>query len=112
MSNTMYVTNRTDKPLNVEYGCVPICFPVNQKVKISEEAARHIFGYGVENKEPFMAAIGLIQTTNDIPNGLKQLEKFEIIPGEAEKNHSLSPVVEQVPLPARRGGGKSLSVTP
>lgn len=112
MSNTMYVTNKTDKPLNVEYGCQPVCFPVNQRVQISEEAARHIFGYGQENKEPFMAAIGLIRTTNDIPDGLKLLEKFEIVPCEPEKNHSLSPVVEQVPLPARRGGGKSLAVSP
>jgi hypothetical protein len=112
MSNTMYVTNRTDKPLNVEYGCQPVCFPVNQKVRISEDAARHIFGYGSENKEPFMAAIGLIQTTNDIPQGLERLAKFEIVPCEPEKNHSLSPVVEQVPLPARRAGGKSFAAAP
>jgi hypothetical protein len=111
MKQLVYVTNKTDKPLVVDYGCQDINFPVGDCVKISLEAARHIFGYQHENKEPFMASLGFTTTTNDIPEGLKYLAKFEISEEEPQKNHSLSPVVERVPLPQKRGGGKFYPMT-
>ena len=49
---TVYVTNKWDKPLVDEYAFKPYTFPVNESVEIPVEVARHIFGYGSENKEP------------------------------------------------------------
>lgn len=102
----MYVTNKTDKELVVDYGCVEVRFPVNTPIEITDHAARHIFGYGEKDKLPFMTSLGIVRTMNDIPEGLKTLEKFEITDDLPKKNHSLSPVVEQVPLPPKKGGGK------
>jgi hypothetical protein len=56
MSDTVYVTNTNDKPLTVEYGAKEVSFAPNQKVKISLVAARHIFGYGMDDKLPVLAS--------------------------------------------------------
>jgi hypothetical protein len=51
-------------------------------------------------------------TSNEIPDGLKKLANFVIVEEAPQQDHSLSPVVEQVPLPAaKRAGGKLLSLT-
>lgn len=111
MTNLVYVTNKTDKPLVVDYGCQDIHFPPGKSVQISLAAARHIFGYQHENKEPFMATLGFTMTTNDIPEGLKWLAKFEVSEEEPNTDQSLSPLVERVPLPQKRGGGKFYPMT-
>ena len=108
MSETVYVTNNWEKTISYEYGCNEYVFPKGKTVKLSINAARHIFGYGEQDKVPYMANLGIIQTTNDIPEGLKILSKFDMYQEEPVMNDSLSPVVEQVPLPHKRGGGKFL----
>ena len=109
---TVYVTNKNFKPLVVDYGGKDVAFPVNETVEIPLVAARHIFGYGDDNKEPYLASLGLCLTANELPDGLKRLANFVITEDVPQKDHSLSPVVEQVPLPpAKRGGGKVLAMT-
>jgi len=107
----LYVTNTWDKDFITEYGCEELKFPIGKTVEISEVAARHIFGCHDLDKEKYMAAHAWIRTTNDIPDGLKILEKFIITHEPPQKNHALSPVVEQVPFPPKRGGGKVLSMS-
>jgi hypothetical protein len=104
--NIKYVTNTWEKPIRFDYAFKPYDFPVGQTVEIPEEAARHLFGYGEQNKEPHMIRLGLVNTNLDIPNGYKILSKFLISDEPPRKNHSLSPVVERVPLPsAKKVGG-------
>jgi hypothetical protein len=50
----MYVTNKWNRPLVVDYGCQEVKFEVGKTVELDEAAVRHIFGYGAENKEPYM----------------------------------------------------------
>lgn len=102
---TVYVTNKSKNELITDYACKELVFPINKPVEISIAIARHIFGYGEVNKEPHMASLGFIKTTNDIPEGLKVLESFEITEELPQRNHALSPVVERVPLPHKKGGG-------
>ena len=103
----VYVTNKWDKPLIDDYAYKLYSFPVGETVEIPIDVASYIFGYGKEDKEPVMARLSWIKTKNDIPEGMKILEKFEISLEPPQKNHSLSPVVERVPFPpAKRGGGK------
>ena len=108
----MYVTNRTEKELVIDYNCAELRFPVGKPVEMSEYGVRHVFGYGLEDKdkEQHMASLGIIQTRNDIPKGLEILAKFEITEQLPTKNQSLSPLVEQVPLPPKKGGGKILAM--
>ena len=107
---TVYVTNKSKNQLITEYACKELVFPINKPVEISVAIARHIFGYGEVNKETHMASLGFIRTTNDIPEGLKILEQYKISQEAPTKNHLLSPMVERVPLPSKKGEGKVLSI--
>ena len=75
---TLYVTNKWEKPITFNYEFKPYTFPVGETVEAPEDAVCHIFGHGDPNKENYMARLSLIQTKNDIPEGLKILSKFEI----------------------------------
>lgn len=103
MSN-LYVTNRWDRPIEFSYNYKPYKFPVGITVEAPDDAVRHIFGLDDPNKEKYLSRLAIIQTRNDIPNGLKALEKIEISDQPPRKDHSLSPVVERVPLPYKVGG--------
>jgi hypothetical protein len=103
---TLYVTNRWEKPITFSYEYKPYTFPVGQTVEAPKDVVCHIFGHEDPNKENYMARLALIQTRNDIPEGLKILSKFEISERPPMKNHLLSPVVERVPLPSKKVGGK------
>ena len=110
MSN-IFVTNRSDKKLKDGFAGVFYSFPKNETVEIPEEVARHIFGYGDENKEIYLARLGWIVSHNDLEKGLELLTKWDISTEPPKKNQSLSPLVERVPLPSsKRAGGKILSV--
>jgi len=107
----VYVTNYTQEPLKDGFGGVYYEFLPNQTVEISEEAARHIFGYNDPDKAPYLARLGWVRNTGEMQAGLERLAKWELSTQPPKKNQSLSPLVERVPLPAqKRGGGKVLSV--
>jgi len=100
------VTNKWVKPVEASFEYVLYRFPINEAVEIPVEAARHIFGYEQENKVPYLTRLAFIQTMNDIPEGIKILDKFRITEATPKPDHFISPVVERVPLPnARRAGG-------
>jgi hypothetical protein len=108
MSN-IFVTNRSDKKLKDGYAGVFYSFPKDETVEIPEDVARHIFGYGDDNKEPYLARLGWIISQNDLEKGMELLSQWEISTQPPSKNQSLSPLVERVPLPtSRKGGGKVL----
>ena len=109
MSN-IFVTNRSDKKLKDGFAGVFYSFPKNETVEIPQEVARHIFGYGDDNKEPYLARLGWIVSQNDLEKGIELLNQWEISTEPPSKNQSLSPLVERVPLPSlKRVGGKVLS---
>jgi hypothetical protein len=101
---TLYVTNRWERPITFSHNFKPYTFPVGETIEVPEDAVRHIFGHGDANKQPYLVQLALIQTQNDIPKGMKALEKILITDQPPKKDHSLSPVVERVPLPERAGG--------
>jgi hypothetical protein len=106
---TLYVTNNWDKPIAFDYAFQTYEFPVGKTVQAPLDAVRHIFGYMDMNKEPYLARLGLIQTKNDLPEGMAILSKILISEETPKQNHSLSPVMERVPLPSqKKAGGKVL----
>jgi hypothetical protein len=107
MSN-IFVTNHTDKTHKDGYGGVFYVFEPNKTVEIPVEVARHIFGYEVDNKEPYLARLGWMITSNDLDKALEHLSKWELSTESPKKNQSLSPLVERVPLPVKKAGGKVL----
>ena len=88
---TVYVTNRGEKPMIDEYAYKTYKFPVNESVEVDVAVARHLFGYGEENKVPAMVRIGLCRSTNEIEEGLERLAKFEITQEKPQQDRFLSP---------------------
>jgi hypothetical protein len=108
--STIFVTNHSDKSLTDGFGGKFYEFKPNTTVEVPEEVARHVFGYGDQNKEPYLARLGWIKTANELDAGLRILEQWDLSNQTPSKNQSLSPLVERVPLPSlRRSGGKVLS---
>jgi hypothetical protein len=108
---SIYVTNKSDKPLKDGFSGMFYEFLPNTTVEITEEAAQHIFGYQQADKSPYLARLGWAKTANDLDEGLKILAQWELSTEPPKKNQSLSPLVERVPLPShKRGGGKILTV--
>ena len=106
---TVYVTNTWEKPIAFDFAYKLYEFPVNETIEVPVDCARHLFGYMEMDKEPYLARLGLIQTKNDLPEGMAILSKILIQEEAPKQNHSLSPVMERVPSPSqKKAGGKVL----
>lgn len=106
----IFVTNKSDKVLKDGYAGKVYTFGKGETVEIPLEVAKHVFGYGDDNKEPYLARLGWITTANDMEKGLELLSKWVLSTEPPKKNDSLSPVVERVPLAVvKQRGGKVLS---
>jgi hypothetical protein len=71
----IYVTNNSDQDLRDGFGGVFYDFKKGVTVEIPEEAACHIFGYGKEDKSPYLARLGWIKTANEYQEGLDSFRK-------------------------------------
>lgn len=74
----IWITNRSETVFQDGFAGVKYTFTPGEAVAIPLEAARHIFGFQSEDKTPFLARLGWARTTNDVPEGLKRLEAFQI----------------------------------
>jgi len=103
----VWVTNKGEE-FHVDYwGGEKFSFPPQKSVELSEELARQMFGFGVEDKTSLLVRLGWTKYSNDMPAALERLAKFEISETQPQTYHNVSPVVDRVPFPAsRRGGGK------
>jgi hypothetical protein len=108
--SVIFVTNNSDKVWKDGYAGKFYTFGKGETVEIPIEVATHVFGYGDDNKEPYLARLGWITTANDLDKGLELLSKWELSTEPPKKNQSLSPLVERVPLEVVKSrGGKVLS---
>ena len=108
MSDLVFVTNNSEKKLVAEYAYEEFVFPQGVTVKISHQAAKHIFGYGDNNKEPYLSRLGFIRLHSELDEALERLSQFEISDQPPQQNRSLPSAVGVVPLHVeKRAGGKS-----
>ena len=108
MSELVYVTNNSENKLTAEYAYEEYNFPAGKTVALSPQAARHIFGYGDDNKEPYLARLGFIRLHSELDEALEKLSKFEISDQPPQQNRSLPSAVGVVPLHVeKRAGGKA-----
>lgn len=98
MSELVFVTNNSENKLTAEYAYEEYNFPVGKTVALSPVAARHIFGYGDSNKEPYLARLGFIRLHSELDEALERLSKFEISDQPPQQNRSLPSAVGVVPL--------------
>lgn len=76
------VTNHNSARFIDRYDGREYVFEPNQPVILHEDAARHIFGYGDQNKAPYLSRIGKMKTTQldgagGLRDAMKWLDKFE-----------------------------------
>ena len=109
MSETVFVTNKSDTKLVFTYDYKAIEFPIGKPVEISTKAAKFIFGHGVTDKEPHLARLGWIRLHSELEQGLERLSKFIISDKPLdEEDRSLPSAVGVVPLHVeKRGGGNT-----
>jgi len=107
---SIFVTNNSDRKLKDGFAGVQYSFMPGETVEIPVEVAKHVFGYGDGNKEPYLARLGWIKTQNDLDDGMALLAKWDFSDQPPKKNQSLSPLVERVPLEVvKHPKGKVLS---
>jgi hypothetical protein len=76
--NDVWVTNATKEHFEDMWHGDTYAFPPGKSVMVPLEVARHIFGYGMDNRVPVLARLGWAVTSNDVANGLKRLNRFVI----------------------------------
>ena len=104
---TVIVTNKGDTALTDGYGGVFYEFLRGKPVEVPVHVAKHVFGYGDENKEPYLARLGWIRSHSDLDSGIERLNKFEITTQPAQQNRSLPSAISVVPLRVEKhAGGK------
>ena len=106
--STVFVTNNTEFELVDGYGGEFYDFKQGEPVEIPLHVAEHIFGYDKDDKMPYLARLGWVKSNADKKKGLELLAKVDIQLEKPKPNQSLSPLVEQVPLPPKAVGGKVL----
>ena len=107
----IFVTNNSDIKLRDGYAGEFYDFLPGKTVEIPEEVARHVFGYGDDDKKPYLTRLGWLVNENEVDKAYAMLDKWDISEQAPKKNQSLSPLVEKVPLPSeKKAGGKLLTV--
>ena len=107
MTDLVYVTNNTNKDLYAEYNYVGYDFPVGKTVELTVPAARHMVGYGDEDKEKYLVQLGMIRLHSELEEAMETLKKVDISSEPPVKNRSLPSAVGAVPLRIEKSvGGK------
>ena len=70
------VVNKSDQEFADRFNGCDYVFPVGKKVLVDEEVARHIFGFGADDKTPYLARLGWIRSNGDYPAAMELLGKF------------------------------------
>ena len=110
MTKPVYVTNR-GMTFTARYANADIKFPSNEEVEITDEVAKHLFGYGEDNKEPYFVRLGWMKMNTDLEKAERRLSEFTFSTEPAKKVHLSAPVVERVaaPMPMSKGMSKGVA---
>jgi len=100
--STVFVTNQGSQPLRAKYVTQWFDFPPDRSVEIPLEAAQSIFGYGDENKEPYLVRLGWMKMNTDYERAHDRLAQFVFSRQPVVKGQSLAPLVERVAPPKAR----------
>jgi hypothetical protein len=124
------VTNKSDIDFADRFDGNDYSFPKGSTVAISEDAARHIFGFGEPEKTPCLVRLGWMKSSREYDEAMKIMSGFVFSVGDtlndgeiqqneqglaplhlgaAEEAASDGAVESAVPIPpARKGRGRSV----
>jgi len=98
----VFVTNCTDTGLVDRFAGVDYKFPINVLVQVPVAVAEHIFGYGDENKLPYLVRLNFTKDSTDVGQALERLARFKISRSAAQDRKPSA--VGVVPLPVKKAG--------
>jgi hypothetical protein len=106
--NNVWVVNKTDKAVSSQWNGKLYSFTPSEPVEIPFDVAQNVLGYGLADKFEFVVRLGWTKDSNDLPQALERLEKFEITPERPKDYRATSPAVDQFPVPVleKRERGK------
>jgi hypothetical protein len=108
MSDVVYVTTYDEPDFTSEFCNVEYSFKQGETTALPMNAARHIFGYGDDNKMPYLTRLGWVRLNTEYNKGLERLAKIQFSAEPPSKGRSLPSAVGVVPLLVeKRAGGKS-----
>jgi len=84
----VWVSNGTKEPLEDMWHGNKYTFPPGKAVLVPLEVARHVFGYGMDNRVPVLARLGWAVTSNDVAKGLERLNRFVISDEEPKQERT------------------------
>ena len=107
MSDVVFVTIADEPDFTAEYCAVEYKFKKGEATELPMAAARHIFGYGDNDKMPYLIRLGWVRLNLDYEQGLERLAKIKFSAESPSKGRSLPSAVGVVPLLVeKRAGGK------
>jgi hypothetical protein len=84
-----FVTNTNYSDFEATWAGTLYQFPSKEPVEVPAEVVQNVFGWGDDNKEPYLVRLGWIKFASDLADGIKRLNKFVITeakPQEVEDN--------------------------
>jgi hypothetical protein len=99
----IYVTNRGSQPLVDHFDGQRFEFAPHKTVAIEPVVARHIFGYGDDNKIPYLVRLGWMKMNTDLDKAMSRLKDFSFTDAPVKNDHLSALVVERVAPPAPKG---------
>ena len=116
------VTNNNDFDLNDRFDGTDYTFPAGKSVMLAQPAAKHIFGFGDDNKTPYLSRQGWLRTSGDTKEAHEKLNNFvfsdanvpvsgDVLDSDKEQQPALLQMVDSVEL-SSDGQGEAVSTTP
>lgn len=105
---TVYVRNNSQDSLSDSFDGIKYDFLPGKEIELPEIAAKHIFGYDDDNKEPYLVRLGWMKMSNEFDAAMQKLGKFSFSKEPSKPVHLSAPVVERVaaPMPKAKGAAK------
>ena len=99
----IFVTNKGSQPLVAKYVDQWFEFPPGKSVQIEPYVARHIFGYGDDNKYQYLVRLGWLKMNTDHDKAMARLAEFTFTDAPVKSDQQSAVLVERVAPPAPRG---------
>jgi len=105
---TIFVRNNGENTFSDSFNGTVYEFAPQREVEIPLVVATHIFGYGDDNKEPYLVRLGWMKMNTDFGIAMERLSQFSFSKESSKVVHLSAPVVERVaaPMPKARGAAK------
>jgi hypothetical protein len=99
----IFVTNKGSQPLVAKYVDQWFEFMPGKSVGVEPHVARHIFGYGDDNKYTYLVRLGWMKMNTDYDKAMSRLKEFSFTDAPVKNDQQSAVLVDRVAPPALRG---------